>query len=266
MAYFPELRVFMKSVFHNSTAQRLAQDMMSVGKRARVDVSAYNVVSVSNLRDLLPDRSTTDRLVQKYLDTFETTYRIVHIPTFQEAYERYWDVENPDIADMDAVVLSILAYTMVGPVAKTVLESCAQQALHLQEERAMLAGRGCRQYWVLSAAVGLVNLQFEPLRADAVKLQAIDQVSRLLYKMLSRQDISGQPPANEVLLQDAPRATKQINGHSGHSAEALSTDSFADAGLRIDAFDFGETSEWMLDDFWFLNEPFESGSQTHYLF
>ncbi|KAF7672800.1 hypothetical protein GT037_009301 [Alternaria burnsii] len=443
MAYFPELRAFMKNVYHNSTAQRLAQDMMAVGKATSANGSSYRIVSVSSLRDLLPDRSITDRLVQKYLSTFETTYRILHIPTFQNAYEQYWDVEKPGSGEMDAVVLSMLACTpsmvsrleadcaapgnfndvqlspsleelppsepmeiftdtsflfistrsvgfrsslcaltnslqsrlsfqdtlshantiedyiqsipnwidsgslqvrvlldlqlrqllvilyaantadagatlnterrysiialmeaaaattalhtaltassnlalcctrsdyyraallvchaayhankvndtMVVQAAKSTLDSCAQQALRLQEERVMLVGRGGQQHWVLSAAVGLASVQFEPSHSDAVKLQAIDRVSRLLYRMLSRKDISEEPPANEVLLQDAPRIAKQINSHSGYSAEALSTDSFADVGLRIDAFDFGETSEWMLDDFWFLNEPFGS--------
>ncbi|RYO57647.1 hypothetical protein AA0116_g7495 [Alternaria tenuissima] len=155
--------------------------------------------------------------------------------------------------------------TMVAQAAKSTLDSCAQLALRLQEERVMLAGRGGQQHWVLSAAVGLASVQFEPSHSDAVKLQAIDRVSRLLYRMLSRKDISEEPPANEVLLQDAPRIAKQINSHPGYSAEALSTDSFADVGLRIDAFDFGETSEWMLDDFWFLNEPFGNECQANHL-
>lgn len=102
----------MKNVYHNSTAQRLAQDMMAVGKTSSRDTLSYRIVTVSNLRDLLPDRSTTDRLIQKYLNTFETTYRILHIPTFQDAYERYWDDEKPGITDMDAIVLSILACTI----------------------------------------------------------------------------------------------------------------------------------------------------------
>ncbi|KAG9195951.1 hypothetical protein G6011_01072 [Alternaria panax] len=470
MAYFPELRVFMKGVYHNSTAQRLAQDMMSVGKRTSADISPYNIVSVSSLRDLLPDRPTTDRLVQKYFSTFETTYRILHIPTFQEAYERYWDVAKPGFADMDAIVelelqasidkginifddkssfsnffagtasvacrlesdcaapanindaqlhssleelppsqpvdvftdtsflfvsmrsrelrsrpctlanslqsklsfqdtlshanaiqehlgsiptwtdprslqartlldlqlrqLSVILYAamtadletttntehqfssialleaatvtaslhtaltassnlavccarsdyyraalwvchiayyasknndaMVAQVAKTALESCVEQALNLLEERVMLTGRGSQQNWVLSAAVGLVNLQFEPLRSDAVKLQAIDRVSRLLYKMLSRKDINQQLPANEILLQDTLHMAKQVDSHSGHfSSEAPSIVSFTDTGLRVDAFDLGETSEWMSDDFWFLNEPFENVTQIH---
>jgi hypothetical protein len=102
----------MKNVYHNSTAQRLAQDMMAVGKATSTNGSSYRIVTVSSLRDLLPDRSITDRLVQKYLSTFETTYRILHIPTFQNAYERYWDVDKPGSTEMDAVVLSILACTI----------------------------------------------------------------------------------------------------------------------------------------------------------
>jgi hypothetical protein len=49
--------------------------------------------------------------------------------------------------------------------------------------------------------VGLVNLQLEPSHADAIKLQAIDRVSRLLYKMLSLQDDpTEQSLASEVSL------------------------------------------------------------------
>ena len=36
--------------------------------------------------------------------------------------------------------------------------------------------------------MGLVSLQSEPLQAEALKLQAIVRVSRLLYKMLSLQE------------------------------------------------------------------------------
>jgi hypothetical protein len=39
------------------------------------------------------------------------------------------------------------------------------------------------------------------------------------------------------------------------STESLTADSFADAGLRLDAFDFGDTSEYLMDDLWFLNIP-----------
>ena len=47
------------------------------------------------------------------------------------------------------------------------------------------------------------------------------------------------------------------------STAPLSTDSFINAGLQIDAFDFGETSEWMQDDFWFLNEAVDGDPHAH---
>jgi hypothetical protein len=39
------------------------------------------------------------------------------------------------------------------------------------------------------------------------------------------------------------------------STESLTAYSFEDAGLRLDAFDFGDTSEYLTDDLWFLNIP-----------
>ena len=102
----------MKTVYHHSTAQRLAQDMQEVENRARTTQSRCRVQTITSLRSLLPDRSTTDRLVRKYLHTFETTYRVVHVPSFQQAYERYWDLDDSDVTDMDALVLAILACTI----------------------------------------------------------------------------------------------------------------------------------------------------------
>ncbi|KAF1942115.1 hypothetical protein EJ02DRAFT_346248 [Clathrospora elynae] len=112
MAHFPDLRVFMKSVYHNSTAQRLAQDMKHFENRSLMLRPSYRASSFPNLRSLLPDRSTANQLVRRYLDTFETTYRIVHIPSFETAYQSYWDSDRQDDADMDALVLAILACTI----------------------------------------------------------------------------------------------------------------------------------------------------------
>jgi hypothetical protein len=49
--------------------------------------------------------------------------------------------------------------------------------------------------------MGLVNLQFEPSRAEAIKLQAIDRVSRLLYKMLALQE----EPTEQSLASEVSR-------------------------------------------------------------
>jgi hypothetical protein len=51
----------------------------------------------------VPDRLVSDCLVDAYLRTFETVYRILHVPSFQAEYERYW--LDPNAANQTFVVL-----------------------------------------------------------------------------------------------------------------------------------------------------------------
>ncbi|CAO2649466.1 Nn.00g068510.m01.CDS01 [Neocucurbitaria sp. VM-36] len=438
IAHFPDLRDFMKSIYKDSTAQRLAQDMRAFQSRAQPMKPAYRVMSISNIRSLLPDRATVDILIRQYLDTFETTYRVLHIPSFEAAYDRYWNPDEPSDAEMDVLVLAILACTLCLPsvmsslnydcapprnindinlsldlkelpnsqqistytdasflhysmktielrtrlcaivnslktslsfpetlrytddiqrfleaipkwdhpgslqartllvlqlrqflvilhtskvlnvdlrpsperryviiaaleasaaqvdshthvldrsiqtlcctrsdyysaallichvayyaskaedtvtaqVARTIFDQSLHKAFRLQEERAMRSGRGYRACWFLSAAVGLVGMQFDPSQSESVKIQAIDRVSRLLYKMLSLQDgPDEQSLASEVHLEDTVTAPMQVTTASNVTAEPLSVQEYTNAGLRLDAFDIGG-----MDDFWFFND------------
>ncbi|KAL4783893.1 fungal-specific transcription factor domain-containing protein [Aspergillus varians] len=52
----------------------------------------------SSLKNMLPPRNIADELLNLYLSTFETTYRILHIPTFLKEYEAYWAA--PEAADI----------------------------------------------------------------------------------------------------------------------------------------------------------------------
>jgi Fungal specific transcription factor domain len=56
--------------------------------------------------DYVPSRDTCDQLVKAYLRTFESVYRIVHIPSFQEEYSQYWS--NPRSASHDFVIKLLL--------------------------------------------------------------------------------------------------------------------------------------------------------------
>ncbi|CAK7204701.1 hypothetical protein SEUCBS139899_007460 [Sporothrix eucalyptigena] len=50
----------------------------------------------------IPTREVADELINGYFRTFETVYRILHIPTFTRDYRRYW--ENPNEASVNFVV------------------------------------------------------------------------------------------------------------------------------------------------------------------
>ncbi|KAJ4367111.1 hypothetical protein N0V83_007641 [Neocucurbitaria cava] len=143
---------------------------------------------------------------------------------------------------------------MTAQVAKVTFDQCLHKALRLQEERATRPGRGYHAFWFLSAAVGLVGIQFDPAQSDAVKVQTIDRGSRLLYKMLSLQDDPDEHSlASEVYLEDASAPASNI------ATQPPLVEEYTNAGLHLDAFDIGG-----MDDFWFFNDvpPLGFNNQT----
>lgn len=50
----------------------------------------------------IPAREVADELINSYFRTFETVYRVLHIPTFTRDYRRYW--ENPSEASSNFVI------------------------------------------------------------------------------------------------------------------------------------------------------------------
>jgi hypothetical protein len=62
-----------------------------------------------NLNEMVPSRNVADELIQLYLDSFETTYRVLHIPTFLKQYSDYWDnLQKPNMAFV-AQLLAVMA-------------------------------------------------------------------------------------------------------------------------------------------------------------
>lgn len=106
---FPQLRPFMKEVYPDSTLERVQEEVKVLEDRARSSKISKTVLSVPYLRSLLPERGTVDVLIRQYLDTFETTYRIVHIPSFLAEYQNFWGSQPIPDSDFEALVLAILA-------------------------------------------------------------------------------------------------------------------------------------------------------------
>lgn len=61
------------------------------------------------LKEMVPQKDVADHLLQLYLDTFETTYRILHTPTFLKQYAEYWaGTQSTDMAFV-AQLLAVMA-------------------------------------------------------------------------------------------------------------------------------------------------------------
>ncbi|KAL4893643.1 hypothetical protein BDV59DRAFT_193103 [Aspergillus ambiguus] len=77
--------------------------------REKQDHQAAYREKAFRLPDMIPHRRVADELLNLYLSTFETTYRILHVPTFLKQYEAYW--ASPESADMIfiAKLLAVMA-------------------------------------------------------------------------------------------------------------------------------------------------------------
>ena len=63
------------------------------------------------LINLLPQKEVADQLIQIYVDNVESTYRILHLPSFREEYSNFWNNPQEGRPAFAAILLLILAST-----------------------------------------------------------------------------------------------------------------------------------------------------------
>ena len=61
------------------------------------------------LTSLLPRKEIADQLIQFYVDNVESTYRVLHLPSFWEEYSTFWAVPQEGRPAFAAILLLILA-------------------------------------------------------------------------------------------------------------------------------------------------------------
>ena len=65
----------------------------------------------NDFREVVPSRVISDELTSLYFRTFESTYRILHTPSFQNDYEQFW--KDPKSAE-DGFVIVMLLVMAIG--------------------------------------------------------------------------------------------------------------------------------------------------------
>jgi Fungal specific transcription factor domain len=63
-----------------------------------------------NFREAVPPRAMADILVEFYFKISESVYRIIHIPSFRQEYEQYW--QNPNAASPTFILKLLLAMSI----------------------------------------------------------------------------------------------------------------------------------------------------------
>lgn len=126
----------------------------------------------------LPQRQVADALVECYLRTFESIFRIVHIPDFREEYEQYW--ESPATAK---------------PAFINLLQICMAVGTCFHDETWSLRDLATR--WVYEAELWLISSSSK-VQTSFVGLQAMC-VLRLAKQTLGLEaDLAWLPVGNLV--------------------------------------------------------------------
>ena len=106
-----------------------------------------------SLRGRVPSRETSDKLVHLYLRTCESTYRILHIPTFEKEYRDYWN--DPQSASSGFLV-KLLLVMAIGTI--------------FYQETDFYTIRASAQQWVYAAQSWMAS-PFEKGRLNLTGLQ-----------------------------------------------------------------------------------------------
>ncbi|QSS57311.1 C6 zinc finger domain-containing protein [Histoplasma capsulatum var. duboisii H88] len=93
------------AVDNNSEISRMMDRCKTLARAAKIR-RPIRQLDYPDLKDLIPPRETADELVKGYLRTFESVYRILHVPTFQQEYLQFWN--SPQSASQSFVVRLLL--------------------------------------------------------------------------------------------------------------------------------------------------------------
>lgn len=185
---FPMLRGLMDKTETDKDSE-LNQAMGSYKTLARAIKFQRNSMYVfPQIGQHLPQRQIADGLVDCYLRTFETVYRVVHVPTFRTEYERYW--ESPSTAKTAFVALLQLCmaigacfiddtYSLRSSAAKWVYE--AQAWLMSPPEKTKMTSTGLQVMCLLQFAK-----QVAGLGADLTWISAGNLLRTAIYMGLHR--------------------------------------------------------------------------------
>lgn len=81
------------------------------GEKVKAEVEFFQQKSGEDLLHLVPSKEVTDSLVEIYIECFESTYRVLHLPSWLEEYLRFWEYPHEARPAFTALLLVMIAAT-----------------------------------------------------------------------------------------------------------------------------------------------------------
>ncbi|KAF2091738.1 hypothetical protein K490DRAFT_61166 [Saccharata proteae CBS 121410] len=186
VTHFPGLRSFMQDAFMQNPSLVHGRTEMKASKaRWKKHRQSQSHEPSRNLEDLLPTKDEADNLVTLYAETYERTYRILHMPTFWKDYEAFWRDPSNRRPEFTSILLAILATVSCATPAHP-KSYCADSPL--QRERAIEWVEACEAWLERQSAkhtdIGKYQLRCLVLLAkytNAIKWKQLWPAARNLF-------------------------------------------------------------------------------------
>lgn len=112
----------------SSDIHNLSQKCKAASREIKAQDKVLSKIA-SHPSDHVPPREIADKLVRSYLQTYESIYRIMHIPSFEREYDTYW--VNPRMSSQ-ALVTKLLLVMAIGTVFQPRQEAALLRSSALQ--------------------------------------------------------------------------------------------------------------------------------------
>ncbi|KAI5849077.1 hypothetical protein BZA05DRAFT_402146 [Tricharina praecox] len=114
MTQFDGLRCFMREAAPlNPTLSQFRKDFNVWKEHIRAEEEQEEFPCLPNLLECMPPSSEADELVRVYMKMFESTHRILHIPSFWQEYREFWRDTAKASSAFVAQLLLIMACGML---------------------------------------------------------------------------------------------------------------------------------------------------------
>ncbi|KAJ3487034.1 hypothetical protein NLG97_g6500 [Lecanicillium saksenae] len=122
------------------------------------------------MTDILPQKEVCDRLVASYVDSSETIYRILHIPSFMEQYNLYWGGKQQSESFLPQLLAVLSTASRFETKSKGILHERAE-GVHNPTSCALVRS------W-LDSLKGKQRVEFESLQVEVLLLHAQRMVTQ----------------------------------------------------------------------------------------
>lgn len=168
-AHDPGIAVFIREAgdFHlqcKNLARRLKIGRLSKG------LAPVSTAQMFGTQLIPPSREVADAMTKLYFECFESTHRILHVPTFWVDYKRYWEHPYPVTNDLRLKVLLVVA---IG------------SSLHDNgDSNAVLRNTEMVQPWIYAAETWLAGpLEKDRLSINGIQIYCLTIMARQIFSV-----------------------------------------------------------------------------------